>query len=252
MIRPSQLLALLAISFAVPALADPRITTRLYEASNVVTLHGRTGVESTIAFAPEERIENIAVGNSSTWQVTPNKRANLLFVKPSSARARSNMTVVTDQRTYLFDLVSSPNTAPVYMLRFSYPVPLTPVAATSPPPAPPVTVVAVNQPAAPDPTPPDLHFDWHGKGDRALLPARSFDDGRATYLSWAKDATLPAILARGPNGAEGPVNYTVAGDYIVVDGVPAELILRTGRQMATITAPARQAPASTQTASAQR
>jgi hypothetical protein len=39
------------------------------------------------------------------WQITPNRRASLLFVKPLPGAHRTNMTVVTDKRTYLFDLV---------------------------------------------------------------------------------------------------------------------------------------------------
>ena len=245
----------LALAAALPAQADPRIATRFYQPSSVVTLHGRAGIQTTIAFADDERIENIAVGNSAAWQVTPNKRANLLFVKPAGARARTNMTVVTDQHTYLFDLVSAAGAMPVYMLRFSYPEKpkaIVPVAL-------PDSAVTVVQTASapppnlpPGPTPADLNFDWRAKGDKALLPARSFDDGRSTFLQWPKDATLPAILVKEANGAEGPVNYTVQGQYIVVEGVPAALILRAGKQMATLMPATPRAPATTQTASVAR
>jgi type IV secretion system protein VirB9 len=50
-------------------------------------------------------------------------------------------------------------------------------------------------------------------------------------------------------GAEGPVNYAVRGDMIVVDGVPSELVLRSGRNKAVLThipptpAPNRASPA---------
>ena len=54
-------------------------------------------------------------------------------------------------------------------------------------------------------------------------------------MQWPKDATLPAILVRESNGIEGPVNYTVHGDTIVVEGVPDQLILRQGKQIATLT-----------------
>ena len=244
---------------AVAAHADPRIATRPYQASSVVTLHGHAGIESTIAFAPDERIENVAVGNSAAWQVTPNKRANLLFVKPSGTRAHTNMTVITDQRTYLFDLVSTATTAPVYMLRFSYPEPPKIMVAAAAVPETVVVAAASTPPAPPAPRPVDLNFDWNVVGDRQLLPTRSFDDGRAVFLQWPATADLPAILMRGDNGVEGPVNYTVQGDYIVVQGVPSELILRAGKRKATLIAPPRQshatavaANASAQTASAQQ
>ena len=232
----------LAVLATGTAHADPRITTRFYEPSSIVTVRGRAGIESTIAFAPDERIENIAVGNSATWQVTPNKRANLIFVKPVGSRAHTNMTVITDQRTYLFDLVSAAGQMPVYMLRFNYPAPPRPPAVKAPPiavdPAPTATAAA----AVRSPTPADLNFAWNSRGDKALMPARLFDDGRATYLEWPAEATLPAILTRDASGLEGPVNSTVQGRYIVVQGVPAQLVLRQGRQIATLTPQPRPAP----------
>lgn len=223
----------LASVLAASAHADPRITTRFYEASNIVTVRGHAGIESTIAFAPDERIENIAVGNSAAWQVTPNKRANLLFVKPAGARAHTNMTVITDQRTYLFDLVSSAAQAPVYMLRFSYPAQPKPPAPVVEAAANPAPVIAAAPP--PQPVPADVSFAWTSRGDKALLPVRLFDDGQSTYLEWPKDATLPAILIRDASGLEGPVNSTIRGQYIVVEGVPAQLVLRQGKQIATLT-----------------
>jgi len=48
--------------------------------------------------------------------VTPNRRGNLLFVKPMVPGARSNMTVITDRRIYLFDLESPARGQPIYTL----------------------------------------------------------------------------------------------------------------------------------------
>ena len=90
--------------------------------TQIVKILGKAGIQSTIEFADDERIENVAVGDSSAWQITPNRRASLLFVKPTTAHSRTNMTVVTDKRTYMFDLVSGEKSAaPVYALKFSYP-----------------------------------------------------------------------------------------------------------------------------------
>ena len=230
MIRRTSLTLLAATCALTPAAADPRILTRLYRPDTVVAIHGRAGTQSTIQFGDAEHIENIAVGDSFAWQVTPNKRANLLFVKPAALGVRTNMTVVTDQRTYLFDLVSTPHEGALYMLRFTYPPSPKPVVAES-------LAVAVANPAptAPVTSPVDLHFDWTQHGDKRLFPLRAFDDGTSTYLAWPVDATLPAILSREDNGAEGPVNYTVHGGTIVVEGVPAQLILRAGKQVATLT-----------------
>lgn len=222
-------LACLGLLLAVPAAAqDARVVTAHYDPSKVIRLNGRTGIQSTIEFGDAESIENVAVGDSAAWQVTPNKRASLLFVKPMAAPARSNMTVVTSKRTYLFDLVSSPKAPAVYVMRFSNP-PAPPRPAAAP------VQQAAAQPKPPEATPADLNFAWASDGARQLLPQRLFDDGKATWLAWARDVSMPAILVREPNGNEGPVNYTVKGDYVVVDGVPPQLVLRQGKLVATLT-----------------
>ncbi len=211
--------------------SDARIRAVHYDPATIVPVTGKVGLLSTISFAPNERIENIAIGDSAAWQVTPNRRANLVFLKPMSLRARTNMTVVTDRRTYLFDLHAAGQKAPaVYELNFTYPAEPS-VPAPAPPKAetPTLTLAATSIPG-----PTDLDFAWQGQGNRKLLPARSFDDGRSLYLAWPKDAALPAMLAVGADGNEGPVNFVMRGEYVVIDGVPPKLILRSGKAVATL------------------
>jgi type IV secretion system protein VirB9 len=225
------------LAFAVPLHAeDPRLVSRLYDPDQIVKIDGRANVQTTIRFGPDELIENVAIGDSQAWQVTPNKRANLLFVKPLSEKAATNMTVVTNLHTYFFDLVASPRIeAPVYELAFTYPDEVKPAPAKD---------AAAEKPneaelaAANDPetiaSPADLNFAWAGSGDKKLLPARIYDDGKSTFLAWPAEAPVPAILVKDKQGTEGPVNYAVRDDVIVVSGVPREIILRSGREMATL------------------
>ena len=233
--------ALLAASaMAVPASAgDPRLVERLYNPAEVVRIDGKAGVQATIRFDEDEHIENVAIGDSLKWQVTPNKRANLLFVKPLAERAATNMTVVTDRHTYLFDLIASPtNRNPVYVFAFTYPAEPEDVQqadGTAPPAAP----NAIELAAASDPyavvDPAELNFAWGSKGDHALLPQRVYDDGNATFMSWPAGTSMPAILVKDQKGNEGPVNYAVRGDVIVVEGVPREIVLRAGEDSAVLT-----------------
>jgi len=222
-----------------PARADERIQTHPYAGNEVVRIDGRTGVQATIQFAEGEAIENVAIGDSQTWQVTPNKRADLLFVKPVTAGARTNMTVVTDRRTYFFDLVASPRAKPIYLLRFTYKEEPKKEAA-----APAAAALAALNPAeqavvagAPDALPADpamLNFAWNPKGDARVLPARVYDDGNATYLLWSEKSQVPAILTLNEKGEEGPINYAVRGRTIVIDEVPRVLLLRSGKASATL------------------
>ena len=226
-------LALLAGSAAAPALADARLTQRLYNPNEVVRIDGRMGVQATVAFADDEHIENVAVGDAESWQITPNKRANLLFVKPLAATARTNMTVVTDRHTYYFDLIASPRaTTPLYALKFTYPV--EPKAAATASGAPAVALTDAEREAldAEPVDPAQLNFAWASRGAAKLIPQRLYDDGESTYAVWPKDVPIPAILVTNDKGEEGPVNFGVRSDTIVIDSVPSRIILRVGRERA--------------------
>ena len=122
MIRKVSFAALAVLGCTAANAADNRIRSLAYDPDKIVQVIGKTGIQSTIQFDGDERIQNVAVGDSSKWQVTPNHGATLLFVKPLAARVRTNMTVVTDRRTYMFDLVAGDKfSTPVYALKFSYP-----------------------------------------------------------------------------------------------------------------------------------
>lgn len=232
----------LALALAVPAAADSRLQTLVYDPGAVVRVEGRVKVQTTLRFAPDEVIENVAIGDSAAWQVQPNKAQTILFVKPLEPAARTNMTVVTDKRTYLFDLVASPKNTALYVLQFRYPEleqaaeearlaaiaeaeALAAKAAAEP----------VRDPAGAPADPAELNFAWATSGAAELLPLRAFDDGQAVFLTWPEGVAVPAILVTNADGEEGPVNFTVRGPTIVIDGVPPQLILRSGRTVATLT-----------------
>lgn len=228
---------LAATLIAQPAAArDVRLASRLYNPDEVVRIAGRSGVQASIAFAEDERIENVAIGDSTAWQITPNKRANMLFVKPLAAKARTNMTVITDRRTYYFDLVAGSASPPLYVMRFIYPEEPKPIEAVAlqetVTPADEESLAA--EAAKPVVDPARLNFGWTAKGKTAVLPIRVYDDGQSTYLSWAAGTALPAIQIRNEDGVEGPVNFAVRDDVIVIEGVPPLIILRSGREMATV------------------
>lgn len=246
MIRTA-LLASLALSLSVPLAAqDNRLKTLVFDENAVVRIDGMVKVQTTIKFAPDEVIENVAIGDSAAWQVQPNKAQTILFVKPLEPAARTNMTVVTDRRTYLFDLVASPRNSALYVLQFRYPelekaaeeARLAAIAEAEA-----QAALAAAEPAegalaagaSPVTDPAKLNFAWASAGASQLIPARAYDDGDSVFLSWAQGIAIPAILVRNDDGDEGPVNYTVRGETVVVEGVPLQLILRSGRDTATLT-----------------
>ncbi len=227
--------------------ADPRLVTMTFDETQVYTVRGKTLVQTTIKFGPDESIQNVAVGDSAAWQIQPNQAQSILFVKPLETNARTNMTVVTSQRTYLFDLVASPRNRPLYVLQFRYPEleaaqeeaerlaaeeAVREAESLGDPTA--IELAAANDPyAVTDPA--QLNFAWESDGDANLLPSRVYDNGRALFLTWPQDVPIPAILVTNENGDEGPVNFTPRGDTIVLDIVPRQVILRSGRESATLT-----------------
>jgi type IV secretion system protein VirB9 len=227
---PAAILALALFSTPALAASDPRLKSVHYEADKVVTVQGRLGYQSMIEFGNGEQIENVAVGDSSAWQVTPNKRANLLFLKPLFGKAKTNMTIVTDQRTYLFDLSVASTGSALYNLRFTY--------GARPPESPSQqqqqlrvaypSLLANGSATAPAVAHPKVNYDWKHKGKKDLLPARAYDDGRAVYLQWKAGVPMPAIYARDDEGRESLVNYRQVGAFIVIDQVPHALVMRLG------------------------
>ena len=233
MIRPSALaltLALLAgpVLLAGPALAvvphpgagDRRIHEIDYDPAQVVELRSALGLQLSVEFDLGEKIENVAIGDSLGWQVTPNRRANLLFLKPMSARPPTNMTVVTNLRRYNFQLsVQKRATAATpFSVRFLYAEP----------------VVAMIAPPPPPPPPLERNAAYSYDGSTHALPVKVFDDGQDTYFSFRAEEDMPAIFAVDPDGAEAVVNTRQYYGYVVVDRIARGFVLRRGKEITRI------------------
>lgn len=215
---PLALLLLTAAETPRPGPRDAHIQTVFYDPDEVVRLTGALGWQIMIEFGPDERIENVSIGDALAWQVTPNKRAKHLFLKPLSRKASTNMTVVTDRRRYAFQLDAGPRRASTpWVVRFDYPK---------------AVVVAYAEP--PPPPEPVRNFAYVTAGDPAVAPARVWDDGRLTYFEFAEGLALPAIYAGGPGKDEALVNSSARGRVTVVQQLGSRFTLRNGRAVATV------------------
>ena len=203
-----------------PGPVDPHIQSVMYDPEQVFALQGALGWQIMIAFASDERIENVSIGDSLAWQVTPNKRARMLFLKPLLRNASTNMTVVTSQRRYAFALSTGPRQARTpWVLRFDYPLP-----------------VVELRPEPPPPPPVKLNFGYVRAGDPSVMPSRVWDDGRQTYFEFAPSTPIPAIFAAGPGKKdESLVNVATRGRVQVVQQMGQRFILRAGTRFVTVT-----------------
>ena len=206
-----------------PSAGDPRMRVAKYAPEEVVELVGDLGYQLTIEFGDGERIENVSIGDAQGWQVTPNHKASLLFLKPIDHAAPTNMTVVTNLRRYAFELKvrahvpSGAERSIIYGLRFDYP---------PPPPAPPSTEKLMAK------APPQVvNAAYSYEGSSKALPSRVFDDGKSTYFQFAAADDYPAIYTIEPNHVEAVVNFTIRDGYVVVDQVARGFVLRRGPDM---------------------
>jgi len=201
-----------------PAGGDPRLQTVEYRNNQVVTLEVAPGYQLSVEFAADERIESVGLGDSAAWMVSPTKRGDHLFIKATQPGVSTNMTVVTDIRTYAFDLhpLPGPSETMAYTVRFSYP----------PPPR--TSAQTAEAAAVPD-------TRYRVSGDRKLRPSAISDDGIKTYIEWPATVAMPAVYAINDQGRETLVNGVVQDKIFVIDGVARQLLFRIDKRVARAT-----------------
>lgn len=212
-----------------PGTFDPRIRTVTYNPNDVVVIQGFYGYAQMIEFARAESVQNIAIGDSLAWQVSPNDAGNRLFLKPVEPDARTNLAVVTNKRSYNFELVAAAEGArsTTYAVRFRYPEDVQAELNRE--------VAAVQkqkeQEVAPergDIPPEQWNLDYSYQGDPKMAPIHVFDDTKFTYFQFRERQEVPAIFLVGPDQNESLVNFHVDGKYVVVQRTGRQFTLRYG------------------------
>ncbi|MEO5774433.1 MAG: TrbG/VirB9 family P-type conjugative transfer protein [Sphingomicrobium sp.] len=193
--------------------------TITYDPAQVVQLRGTPGYQLTVQLSPDEQVQNVAVGDSSGWQVSVNAARNLIFVRPNQTSQPTNMTTVTNVRTYNFELVSTPMPTPdmAFNVRFRYPNATAGGQSNDF-----VDVSAAQRRLS----------RYRLSGDRLLRPSSISNDGRYTYIVWPKERDLPATYELAGRGEELLVNGIMRDDVLVIDRVITSLIFRRDRSHA--------------------
>lgn len=188
-----------------------RFQTLDYEAGRVFPLGVAAGYQLTIALAPDEKVQSVALGDSANWAVNVDRGGNHLFVKLAQEASSTNMTVITNVRVYAFDLrpVSDSSQMP-YSLHFNYPTGLDAGSAG----------------------PRAILGRYDLSGARNLRPSAMSDDGVHVFIQWPGSADLPAVYAVDARGQENLVNGAMRGDQFVVDGVAGAFVFRIDQQVA--------------------
>ncbi len=207
-----------AQQFPIPQGADKRVQTFFYDPSDVFDINAKVGYSTLIQFEKDEIIPDsggLGMGDSKAWSLEV--RANNIFFKPVTPMPDTNMLVVTNKRTYAFNLSAQESVPPTYIARFKYPKPIKKIDNPNPTPQANKLKLAgtttdgkkifINK---------EINTNYWYRGDKQIKPTNVWDDGLFTYLKYAHAGDLPIVLKVLNDGTETLVNTHVDADKLVV------------------------------------
>lgn len=101
--------------------SDSRIRTFVYGKNDVFRIISTYGYQTVVEFEKDERIITISVGNPNIFKIIPSQ--NRLFLKALQNGQLTNVTVITDRRSYQMEfssIMENPDDM-MYLVRFVYP-----------------------------------------------------------------------------------------------------------------------------------
>jgi type IV secretion system protein VirB9 len=201
---------------------DSRVRVAAYVADEVYRLRGFVGFQIDLQFEAGETFVGLGAGDMDG--LTFAAQDNHLFVKPKASSVDTNLTVLTNRRAYHFDYIATQRPQDyeqqdvIYVLRFTYP-----------PPAAPSEADGTDITHRLDANSGAQNLDYWYRGNSALKPAATWDDGMQTHLRFGSQQELPAIFVHNDDGTESLVNFTVDGSGVVVHRLSRRFILRRGK-----------------------
>ncbi len=212
--------------------SEKRFRAYVYNPNEVYRYVGHYLSQSYIEFEEGEAVQTISMGDTSAWQTTV--MDNKLFLKPVLNFANTNMTIMTNKRTYHFELdaveaASVTEDDVLFYIKFMYPESGDKN----------IVVLDVNSKRSDLPDLRNLdayNFDYEYSGSDNIAPSKVFDDGEFTYIEFPNKNSyeMPAIYAVDSDGYEAMVNYRIVENYIVVEQLASNFTLRSGNDIVCI------------------
>jgi type IV secretion system protein VirB9 len=224
----------LAVRESKPTPIDSRIRIMVYNPNDVFKFTGYYNYQASIELAPSEEVSSISMGDTTGWQIVPS--GNRIFLKPIENDVTTNMTLITNKRTYYFELyaqealdIRDPNM--VFNVKFIYPDDDTSDNLQ--------TYATTSTDNGPDlEHPEDYNFNYTISGHEDIAPVKIFDDGSFTYLQFRdRNNQIPAIFAVDQDLKEEIVNYKPSksdANLVIIERVYKKLSLRLGKKITCI------------------
>jgi type IV secretion system protein TrbG len=183
----------------------------------------------------EKLIADPAMGDSIQWEIDDDK-SNHIFIKPHKADLVNTLHITTNKREYDFTLIASPAGGFFYQtVRFQYPhAPVTRVSTRDD------QTVGGSDRSGTDSgaisvTPDKLNWDYSVEGRTEFTPEVVFDDGHAIWMRMpAKAQSWPVPFVKD-HGDEVVANFIRRGDFLVLQRLADDVVLRSGHDEVTVT-----------------
>ncbi|PSU67905.1 P-type conjugative transfer protein VirB9 [Photobacterium phosphoreum] len=237
---------------------DSNIQFTRFNNDNVVALTAYEGMITHLILAPDEVVIAKPVGFEDGWSVET--QANHVFIKPIAVKGtttnaegnpietvvqpnakqwQTNLTLVTNKRSYAFLLTlgtgQKGRVQNTFRLTFDYSAPTPPKA---------VTTAISKQKALVDAkkvaiSPKNWQYAMQvGDNSANIAPIKAMDDGRFTYLTFAPNSEIPAIFISDEAGKESLVNTHISPDAlntVVIQRVAQQWVLRLDKAVVGVT-----------------
>ena len=207
-----------------PVAQDSRIRTLIYSRNEIFRVVLHYGFQTIMEFPKNEEIGTISLGNNYAWQVTPVD--NRLFINSLEDDVKTNMTIITNKRTYYFELQSKPYDVDVdnelaYVIRFFYPDNKFDL-----------RVKESEMGSMQDNHIPVLkpyNFDYKLSGSKELFPLQVFDNGTNTFIKLAKGARKPRMYLSLDKSSQ-VINPSIMGEYYVLNNTFERFVMVLGNK----------------------
>ena len=214
--------------------AEGRFKSWLYHKNGIYYYEGHYMNPTYIEFSSGEKVNTIYIPKPDAWSIkTTNNR---LFLTPITEDAETTMTVMTDQRTYFFELHAKMPDGPfdpelTFFVKFRYPSGSenqnTQSSSDND-----GSIIQYAVSKGPDLSKSEkFNFNYTVSGDYKITPIKVFDDGQFTYFEFReKNGIIPAIFSVDSDGFESIVNFRIINQYLAVESVESVFTLRHGAE----------------------
>lgn len=210
---------------------DARVQVFDYNPSTVYAVKAKLGYSSLIQLEDGEEIDDssgLGMGDAKSWSLAVKGRN--IFFKPIAENADTNIVLVTNKRTYAFQLkTAQPSEASTYIARFNYPEESAPAKPQTPVMPAFLQVINTDENNHEILIDADINTGYVYRGAAELKPTNVWDNGRFTYVKFAHAGDMPTIYRVLPDNTETLVNSHIEGDTLVLQEIGYRYYLRLGK-----------------------